>query len=62
MDIIEVTPALQPYEMLKERLLSHFQMSEYERLDKLFTMPDLGGRNLSAMLAAMLEVCPRGEE
>jgi hypothetical protein len=62
MDIIEVTPALQPYEMLKERLLSHFRMSEYERLDKLFTMPDLGGRKLSAMLAAMLEVCPRGEE
>jgi hypothetical protein len=47
MDIIEVTPAKQPYETLKEQLLSHFQMSEYERLDELFTMPDLGGRKLS---------------
>jgi hypothetical protein len=62
MDIIEVTPAQQPYEILKERLLSHFKMSEYERLDKLFTMLELGGRKPSAMLAAMLEVCPRGEE
>jgi hypothetical protein len=56
MDIIEVTPAL--HEMLKEWLFSHFQMSEYERLDKLFTMPDLGGRKPTVML----EMCPRGEE
>jgi hypothetical protein len=62
MDIIKVTPAQQPYETLKERLLSHFKMSEYERLERLFTMPELGGRKPSAMLAAMLEVCPRGEE
>jgi hypothetical protein len=62
MDIIEVTPNQQPYETLKERLLLHFRMSEYERLDKLFTMPDLGGRKPSAMLAAMLEVCPRCED
>jgi hypothetical protein len=44
LDIIEVTPAEQPYETLKEQLLFHFQMSEYEKLDKLFAMPDLGGR------------------
>jgi hypothetical protein len=62
MDIIEVTPAEQPYETLKEQLLFHYQMSEYEKLDKLFTMPDLGGRKPSAMLATMLEVCPHGEE
>jgi hypothetical protein len=62
MDIIEVTPAQQPYETLKERLLSHFKLSEYEWLEKLFTMPELGSRKPSAMLAAMLEVCPRGEE
>jgi hypothetical protein len=49
-------------ETLKERLLLHFKLSEYERLEKLFTMPELGSRKLSAMLAAMLEVCPRGEE
>jgi hypothetical protein len=56
MDIIEVTPTQQPYETLKERLLSHFKMSVYERLVKLFTIPDLGHREPSAMLAAMLEV------
>jgi hypothetical protein len=58
MDIIEVTPTQQPYKTLKERLLSHFKMSEYTRLDKLFTMPDLGGRKPSAML----ELCSHGEE
>jgi hypothetical protein len=55
-DIIEVTPAQQPYETFKVPLLSHFKMSEYERLEKLFTMPELGGRKLSAMLAIMQEV------
>jgi hypothetical protein len=58
MDNIEVTPAQQLYETLKERLLLHFKLSEYERLEKLFTMPELGSRKPSAMLAAMLEVCP----
>ncbi len=62
MDIVEVPPAVNPYETLKERLLSQLQLSEYERLDQLFTMPGLGGRKPSAMLAAMLELCPRGEE
>jgi hypothetical protein len=46
MDIIEVTPSQQPYETLKEHLLSHFKMSEYERLETLFTMPELGGRTV----------------
>ncbi len=62
MDVIEVTPAQRPYEILKDRPPSHFKLSEYERLDKLFTMPDLGGRKPSAILAAMLEVCPHREE
>jgi hypothetical protein len=62
MDIVEVPPAVNPYETLKERLLSQLQLSEYERLDQLFTMPGLGSRKLLAMLAAMLELCPRGEE
>lgn len=62
MDVVEVPPTVNPYEILKERLLSHLQLSEYERLDQLFTMPGLGGRKPSAMLAAMLELCPRGEE
>jgi hypothetical protein len=62
MDIVEVPPTVDPYETLKERLLSQLQLSEYERLDQLFTMPGLGSRKPSAILAAMLELCPRGEE
>jgi hypothetical protein len=33
-----------------------------ERLDKLFTMTKMSGRKPAAMLAAMLEVCPRREK
>jgi hypothetical protein len=33
-----------------------------ERLDKLFTMTKMIGRKPAAMLAAMLEVCPRREK
>jgi hypothetical protein len=62
MDVVEVPPMVNPYEILKEQLLSHLQLSEYERLDQLFIMPGMGSRKLSAMLAAMLELCSRGEE
>jgi hypothetical protein len=62
MDVIEGTLAQRPQETLKDRPLSHIKLSELERLDKLFTMPDLGGRKPSVILAAMLEVCPHREE
>jgi hypothetical protein len=62
MDVVEVPATVNLYEIMKERLLSHLQLSTYERLDQLFTMPGLGSRKPSAMLAAMVELCPRGEE
>jgi uncharacterized membrane protein YgcG len=62
LDIAEQPPADDPYEALKERLLSSHQLSDFQRLEKLFDMPDLGAQKPSAMMAAMLEVCPRGEE
>ncbi len=62
MDITKVTAAQQPYETLKERLLCYFKMSEYERLEKLFTMLELEGQQAIGHVDAMLEVCPRGEE
>ncbi len=38
------------------------QLSDFQKAEKLFLMQSLGGRKPSEMMAAMLEVCPRGEE
>jgi hypothetical protein len=42
-------------------MASHL-LSGYKRAEKLFNMPPLGSRKPSDLMAAMLEVCPRGEE
>ncbi len=42
--------------------MDHLRLSMYERLDKLCNLPALRAKQPSAMLAAMLELCPRGEE
>jgi hypothetical protein len=55
MDIIDVTPAQQPYESLKERLFSRFKMSEYERWISSSPYRSIGGWKQSIMLAAILE-------
>jgi hypothetical protein len=62
MDLVEETPTERPYEIVKDRLVDHLRLSEYERLDRLCNLPALGARKPSAMLATMLELCPRGEE
>ena len=62
LDIAEQPPEDAPYEALKERLLFSHQLSDFQRLEKLYDMPDLGAQKPSALMAAMLELCPRGEE
>jgi hypothetical protein len=61
-DIVEVMPDMEPYDTLKARLLSSHQMTGFQRAEKLFQMPCLGARKPSELMAAMLEICPRGEE
>jgi len=61
-DIIESPPLSYPYTTLKQRLLSAHQMTEYQKISQLLKMGPLGGRRPSELLAAMLELCPRGEE
>jgi hypothetical protein len=61
-DLIEAVPADDPYAVLKGRLLSAHQLTDFQRADSLFDMPALGARKPSQMMAAMLEVCPRGAE
>jgi hypothetical protein len=61
-DLIEAVPAEDPYTVLKHRLLSAHQLTDFQRAESLFNMPALGARKPSQLMAAMLEVCPRGAE
>jgi hypothetical protein len=61
-DIVEVPPAEEPYITLKQRLIASHQLTGFQRAEKLLQMPLLGARKPSDLMAAMLEVCPCGEE
>jgi hypothetical protein len=61
-DIVESPPPLPLYTVLKDRLMASHVLSGYRRAEQLFNMPPLGSRKPSALMAAMLEVCPGGEE
>ena len=54
--------SINPYTALKARLLDAHQLTDYQRVDQLLKMGDLGARRPSELLAAMLELCPRGQE
>ena len=42
--------------------LDAHQLTDYQRVDQLLKIGDLGARQPSELLAAMLELCPRGQE
>lgn len=63
LDVVSGDPNnLQPYTTLKDRLLEQHTLSDYEKLEKLFKMPDMGARKPSQLLTSMLEFCPAGQE
>jgi hypothetical protein len=62
LDIVESPPQQQPYLVLKNRMLSAHQLTDYQKIVQLHKMEPLGGRKPSQLLAAMLELCPRGQE
>ena len=62
LDLVEVPPLFNPYTQLKARLLDAHQLTNYQKVDQLLKMGDLGARWPSELLAAMLEVCPRRQE
>jgi hypothetical protein len=62
MDIIKAIPAINPYEVLKLRLLEAHVLSDQEKMDALFQLGPLGDRKPSQLLASMLSVCPSGME
>jgi hypothetical protein len=54
-DLIAAQPAVEPYEMLKERLMLAHALTPTQRAEKLFAL-------LSDLLVEMYEYCPPGEE
>ena len=50
------------YTALKARLLDAHQLTDYQQVDQLLKMGDLGARQPSELLAAMLELCPCRQE
>jgi hypothetical protein len=61
-DLVAAPPALEPYAVLKDRLMMAHALSPVQKAEKLFAMPQLGARRPSDLLAAMFEFCPDGEE
>jgi hypothetical protein len=59
---VEVPPDQETYTTLKQWLMASHQLTRFQRAEKLLQMPPLGARKPSDLMAAMLEVCPRGEE
>jgi hypothetical protein len=62
MDIIKNIPAVNPFKVLKLRLLEADVLSDQEKMDALFQLGPLSKRKPSQLLASMLSVCPSGME
>ncbi len=62
MDIIKNIPAINPFEVLKLRLLEAHELSDQEKMGALIQLGPLGDRKPSQLLASMLSVCPSGME
>ena len=54
LDLVEVPPLFNPYTQLKARLLDAHQLTDYQKVNQLLKMGDLGARPPSELLAAML--------
>jgi hypothetical protein len=62
LDVLENPSATTPYSQLKARLLASHELTDFQRIEKLHQMGDLGDKKPSELLASMLELCPRGHE
>ena len=62
MDLARAPPAVDPYEAVKARLMQSHELTEFQRVEKIMSMPPLGSRKPSQLMAAMLELCPTGQD
>ena len=49
-----------PYEQLREKLITKFGKTHWQRAFALLNHPDLGDRHPSVMMAKMLDLLPAG--
>jgi hypothetical protein len=61
-DLVESPPDVEPYTVLKERLMLAHQLTPVEKAIKLMELPALGDRRPSQLLADLLQACPPGEQ
>jgi hypothetical protein len=61
MDLCRDPPQERPYEAVKARLMQSHELTEFQRVEKIMSMPPLGARRPSQLMAAMLELCPAGQ-
>ncbi len=61
LDMLENPSATTPGE-LKNWLLASHELTDFQQIEKLHQMGDLGDRKPSDLLTIMLELCPRGHE
>ncbi len=62
LDLLENPDEQAPYSALNDKLLSSHELTNFERIEKLFQMEPLGGRKPTELLSEMLELCTRGQE
>jgi hypothetical protein len=51
-DIVEGEPSETPYDDIKQRLVASHQLLDFQKAERLFQMPALGGRKPSELMAA----------
>jgi hypothetical protein len=62
LDVLDNPSTTAPYTQLKTRLLASHEITDFQRIEKLHQMGDLGDKKPSELLASMLELCPRVHE
>ena len=58
MSVIETVPVGDPYEVLKAALFSAFSLSDYQRAEAIMSLPPLGDRKPSQLLAQIKSLMP----
>ena len=59
MGLVEaVPPGGEPYTVLKDALLSAFSLSDYQRAEAIYSLPPLGDRRPSQLLAQIKSLMP----
>ena len=61
-DLVEGELPVDPYTQLKRRLFAAHTLTDYQKVEQLNALPLLGSQKPSELLAAILKLCPRGQE